>query len=145
MFNVTLINKDSRKAKALKTLKGAYKSIYNFLKDHRQDRRAQAILTGAGIGTENYSDHETVPYTPPKTKNFYNSKAWLDIKRIALIRDNYCCQRCGKNKDDIGLDVDHIKERSKYPELELELNNLQTLCKDCHLQKTLSFNQQKQN
>src|SRR5262249_39926358 len=30
---------------------------------------------------------------------------------------------------------DHIKPRSKFPELELELGNLQVLCADCNLGK----------
>lgn len=30
------------------------------------------------------------------------------------------------------LEVDHIKEVQYYPELALDLDNLRTLCKDCH-------------
>lgn len=33
------------------------------------------------------------------------------------------------------MHVDHIKPRSKYPELELEFTNLQILCADCNLGK----------
>jgi 5-methylcytosine-specific restriction endonuclease McrA len=33
------------------------------------------------------------------------------------------------------LHVDHIKPRSKYPELEYEISNLQILCDDCNLGK----------
>jgi len=44
---------------------------------------------------------------------------------------------CGKSKhkDDAILHVDHIKPRSKYPDLALELKNLQVLCEDCNIGK----------
>ena len=34
------------------------------------------------------------------------------------------------------IHVDHIKPRSKYPELELDINNLQVLCEDCNIGKS---------
>lgn len=54
-----------------------------------------------------------------------------------LERDNFECQWCkgnGKVSDwsNSVLEVDHIKELEHYPELALELNNMRTLCKDCH-------------
>ena len=30
------------------------------------------------------------------------------------------------------LEVDHIKELEHYPQYALDINNLRTLCKDCH-------------
>ncbi|HAR0336044.1 TPA: HNH endonuclease, partial [Enterococcus faecium] len=30
------------------------------------------------------------------------------------------------------LEVDHIKELEYHPDLALDINNLRTLCKDCH-------------
>ncbi len=35
----------------------------------------------------------------------------------------------------IPLHVDHIKPRSKYPDLALDINNLQILCESCNLGK----------
>ncbi|MGV2810455.1 HNH endonuclease [Enterobacter cancerogenus] len=32
--------------------------------------------------------------------------------------------------------VDHIKPRSKFPHLALEINNLQVLCEDCNKAKS---------
>jgi 5-methylcytosine-specific restriction endonuclease McrA len=32
--------------------------------------------------------------------------------------------------------VDHIKPRRKFPELELDLDNLQVLCNDCNMGKS---------
>lgn len=47
------------------------------------------------------------------------------------------CQCCGASqKDGAVLHVDHIKPRSKYPELEFDVNNLQVLCADCNIGKS---------
>jgi 5-methylcytosine-specific restriction endonuclease McrA len=43
---------------------------------------------------------------------------------------------CGASaKDGIRIHVDHIKPRSKYPKIELDINNLQILCDDCNIGK----------
>ena len=74
-------------------------------------------------------------------KKFYKSKVWREFRLKALERDNYECVWCrqegkvtmdsikeeGKKKEVI-LNIDHIKPIEDYPELALELDNLQTLC-----------------
>ena len=41
------------------------------------------------------------------------------------------CQCCGRTaQDGVQIEVDHIKPKSKYPLLSLELSNLQTLCSE---------------
>lgn len=67
---------------------------------------------------------------------FYDSDEWRELRYRALQRHGAACQCCG-NRATPGkpLHVDHIKPRSKYPELELELSNLQVLCRDCNLGK----------
>ena len=52
----------------------------------------------------------------------------------SLKRDNYTCRVCGLKDDEI-MEVDHIKPKSIYPELKNDLNNLQTLCPNCHRRK----------
>ena len=44
-----------------------------------------------------------------------------------------CCGHRGTQ--DNPLQVDHIKPRSKFPHLALEISNLQVLCRDCNLGK----------
>lgn len=61
---------------------------------------------------------------------------WRWIKRQAKIRDNYTCRHCGLQDEEI-MDVDHIKSKSNYPDLITQLNNLVTLCPNCHRRKTL--------
>lgn len=57
-------------------------------------------------------------------------------KQQALIRDNYSCQICGLREPEI-MQIDHIKPKCVFPELELEMNNLMTLCPNCHAKKTI--------
>jgi hypothetical protein len=71
---------------------------------------------------------------------FYESRTWNELRYQALRRDKFTCMSCGADRNDhIKLHVDHIKPRSKYPELELDLDNLQTLCSDCNLGKGAKF------
>ena len=55
----------------------------------------------------------------------------------ALRHSDGRCQLCGRSKraDGVILHVDHIKPRSRFPELALDVANLQVLCEDCNLGK----------
>lgn len=68
---------------------------------------------------------------------FYHSKAWQALRAQALRRDGYECVACkAEGKVSTGvLDVDHIKPIESYPDLKLDLKNLQTLCKYHHNRK----------
>lgn len=46
-------------------------------------------------------------------------------------RDNYTCIWCGDNRGG-NLNADHIKPFALFPELRFALDNLRTLCIDCH-------------
>lgn len=72
----------------------------------------------------------------PLDPNFYSSKSWKLLRYQAFERYGNRCQCCGaKPSDGITLHVDHIKPRSLYRELELDINNLQILCEDCNIGK----------
>lgn len=69
-----------------------------------------------------------------RKEGFYTSKAWRELRYKALNLYGRICMSC-KAKN-IEMHVDHIKPRSKFPELELDLSNLQILCVDCNLGKS---------
>lgn len=72
----------------------------------------------------------------PKRATFYDSDEWRTLRYRALKQHGGCCQCCGaRAAPGKPLHVDHIKPRSKFQELQLELSNLQVLCKDCNLGK----------
>lgn len=67
---------------------------------------------------------------------FYTSREWLGLRYEAIRRSRGSCEACGQSKaDGVKLHVDHIKPRSRFPGLELELSNLQVLCEQCNLGK----------
>lgn len=65
---------------------------------------------------------------------FYDSEAWQRLRYQALKLYGRICLLCKTTKGE--MHVDHIKPRSKYPELELDINNLQVLCRSCNLGKS---------
>lgn len=68
--------------------------------------------------------------------DFYSSKEWRIVRYQALRVHGGKCQCCGA-RPQFGspLHVDHVKPRSRFPELELDVDNLQVLCEDCNLGK----------
>lgn len=71
-----------------------------------------------------------------KKEGFYQTREWFDVRYQALIKHGRQCQCCGAKPPNVRLHVDHIKPRSRYPELELCLDNLQILCEACNLGKS---------
>jgi hypothetical protein len=62
-----------------------------------------------------------------KIRDSLKMREW--IKKI-LERDNYTCQICGTRG--CHLHIHHIKSFSNFSELRFDINNGQTLCKECH-------------
>lgn len=72
-------------------------------------------------------------YAGKKVDPFYNSTAWKKLRVVALVRDNYLCQPCLRNKRlTTANTVHHIKPRLDHPELALDLDNLESICPSCH-------------
>ena len=74
-------------------------------------------------------------YSQGSAGNFYSSSAWIKLRNLKRLL-NPLCEHCLK----LGLlipyyVIDHIKPISEAGE-PLNLDNLQTLCKQCHAIKT---------
>ena len=65
-------------------------------------------------------------------QKFYHTKQWKQIRLFILARDPIC-KVCGKKAS---IQVDHIIDISKRPDLRLDTKNLQGLCIECHSAKT---------
>ena len=66
-------------------------------------------------------------------KQLYSSTAWKNIRVVALQRDNYICQECKRQKKITrATEVHHLKPIGNYPELALDIRNLESLCWECH-------------
>ncbi len=61
---------------------------------------------------------------------------WNTVKRMAKERDDYTCRLCGLRDPEI-MQADHIKPQIIFPELRHNLDNVQTLCPNCHARKTI--------
>ena len=77
---------------------------------------------------------------PRADDSFYDTARWRRLRRMVLARAPLCADVFGHHEADgvtvPAVDVDHIIERSERPDLELDMGNLQPLCKACHTRKT---------
>ena len=77
---------------------------------------------------------KTIPYIPNtvSAKKFNKSQAWRKLRKKAFELYGMKCVKCGANHPEARIEADHIKPRWLYPELELDINNLQILCSKCN-------------
>lgn len=69
-------------------------------------------------------------------QDFYQSQAWRMLRFEAFIKYGRRCMCCGAKPPQVILHVDHVKPRSQYPELELDIRNVQILCEVCNIGKS---------
>lgn len=69
--------------------------------------------------------------------SFYQSIEWYKARARVLARDRYQCKSCNVSVREKGnAHIDHVLSRKARPDLELDLDNLVTLCRSCHSRKT---------
>lgn len=73
----------------------------------------------------------------PWAEDFYKSQAWKQIRDVAMKRDGFLCVDCAaKGKLTPAEEVHHITaltpENVHDPEITLNLDNLVSLCRECH-------------
>jgi len=119
-------------------------------KQENQERTRRAIQAGkdalekiklleAQLSKVNtYSKRSYPKYIKGMKSEFYSTKEWRDIRWKVIENAKGCCAVCGRSRkaNNVIMHVDHIKPRSKYPELELDKTNLQLLCEECNLGKS---------
>ncbi len=77
-----------------------------------------------------------------EAKAFYASSEWRLVRKQVVEEQGRVCQKCRSHiADDYDLTVDHIKPRSKFPELALNKSNLQVLCRRCNSAKGAIYNE----
>ena len=64
-----------------------------------------------------------------KAKRFYNSRWWRQCRRFKLLCNPLCT--CGQ----LATEVHHLQPIAKRPDLALDIDNLESVCHRCHLQK----------
>jgi 5-methylcytosine-specific restriction endonuclease McrA len=69
----------------------------------------------------------------PASNDFLSTYEWRITRMKALKKHGAKCQCCGASAATGSvIHVDHIKPRRIYPELALDVNNLQILCHECN-------------
>lgn len=64
---------------------------------------------------------------------FLESYEWRRLRMVVLKKYGARCGCCGATpQDGLRMHVDHIKPRKLFPELALDVNNLQVLCEVCN-------------
>jgi 5-methylcytosine-specific restriction enzyme A len=89
-----------------------------------------------------FIDHSLLQSSYAERHRFHQSPQWLSAREWAFVNDHFCCRICkslGIYTYD-NLEVDHIIPIVEAPELCLDLNNLQVLCKQHHSEKTAKEN-----
>jgi len=69
--------------------------------------------------------------------DYIQSLAWTELREEALKRAGYRCEKCGSN----AKEVHHVNYPEDFSEDRIE--NLQALCKACHMAETLDFKARK--
>ena len=73
--------------------------------------------------------------------HIYNTPRWRTLRRLVFARDGWVCKSCGKPG---ALECDHVTPLHVKPDQDFyALENLQTLCRGCHIEKTKNENQRK--
>lgn len=96
----------------------------------KKQKKAATLKTPKQIA---YKDDRPA-YRPGMGVEFYRTREWYSVRYKAILKYGRVCACCGSLQGP--HHVDHIKPRSKYPRLELELRNLQVLCEPCNIGKS---------
>ncbi len=67
-------------------------------------------------------------FTNKAKDSFYDSAAWRRA-RLLTLRDHPICARCQERP---ATQVHHVISKNQQPELALDVNNLEGLCRQCH-------------
>ena len=132
-YQPSIYGKQSKKAK-LKKQKNAKKTIAKLLLN---ESLVQEILNKklAEIKAKSAPKKRQFNYVKGmKSQEFYKTREWLELRYKVLAKYGRLCQCC-KTTNAV-FHVDHIKPRSLFPELELDINNLQVLCESCNIGKS---------
>lgn len=79
-----------------------------------------------------YKKQEQNSFATTKSDEFYRQMPWRNLRK-QKITASPLCEDCLEAGNIIrATDVHHIYSRKTHPELELEYNNLRSLCQPCH-------------
>lgn len=136
MYSVIYRTNEKRKTCKYKSEKNAHRSIWKWF----QGNQGTATLFAPHEEPRVFTDANKLDFSEPKETDFYLTAKWRKLRYQAFEHYGNKCSCCGATPESgAELQVDHIKSRSKFPDLELKLSNLQILCSDCNFGKSNIF------
>ena len=105
-------------------------SHYNDCKNHFCSRECQGKWNSENLVGEKHPCYNP-NLTQEEREQGRNIEGYRDFIKEVYKRDNYTCQCCGDNKGG-NLNAHHIYGYAEYKDLRTDIDNLVTLCEDCH-------------
>ncbi|MBT0585128.1 HNH endonuclease [Alteromonas oceanisediminis] len=124
----------------------ALKYAHGWLTKHQTKPGKSATLYSIHSATQRFEHAEEIPLPEKSSVDFYASQPWKKLAHDAIanrrkqcLQDGsvFSCALCFKAfGPGVQAHADHIKPRSLYPDLALDMSNIQILCSDCNLGKS---------
>ena len=98
--------------------------------------RRKAMRVSWAVRSSGMSDNDVADELRKTADPFLYSKEWRELRAQAVARYGLVCCKCGReNSRAYPINIDHIKPRKFFPELALDIENLQPLCSPCNKAK----------
>ena len=96
----------------------------------RKKKKAERKQNHNDSGVKQFIAKSTIDV---KSDAFLDSFEWRSLRMMALKKYSPRCMCCGATPaTGAVMNVDHIKPRKLFPQLALNINNLQILCHECN-------------
>lgn len=103
------------------------------VKNDPSPRPAHPSNAAAAAAREAAREPRIVPDDVAASASFLDTYEWRRIRMQALKKHGARCMCCGASPaTGAVMNVDHIRPRRLFPELALDINNLQVLCHECN-------------
>jgi hypothetical protein len=103
----------------------------NRLKNYLQKSNKSTAIDGLKVLDQAWIELKSTPDVT--SQEFLESKTWKRLRYKALKLHGMRCQCCGDTPaHGAKLNVDHIFPRLLFPQLALQIDNLQVLCSNCN-------------
>ncbi len=112
--------------------RGHYKRDNSYIVRYNKSAKKRKQMSEQRTGSGNHMWNKTPWNKLSPCKKWWEEKEFIELRKLALVRDNFMCVSCGIGSVD--LYCDHIIPYRICKEHNLD--NLQILCGSCHSKKT---------
>lgn len=106
------------------------------MKNKIQKLKRKALKISISAKMAGMSDNDIANSIRVASREFLDSKEWKSLRLLAIDKYGLVCLCCGRsNSRKFPINIDHIKPRKLFPELALNIDNLQPLCGPCNKRK----------